>query len=479
MKVNNLLFIITLTTISLNAQILDNGTSNNQLMPSAMISVTIGGDFPITGTFPAAITERVDQFVTRLYLEAKDKSMRVTNDQRMVEKINTELNNFSLRGITLRRATGEEIKVDLQKFRITGNFKDNPYLKNDDVIIFPANDMNRNFFTIYGAVNNPGIFFFVEGDSLSDALELSMGLNPSFENISKAVVSRVSYDGETLVSDTIDIHSKYKLHRGDQIQVLAPDNRRKNYHVLILGEVKNPGSYPITYNKTTLYEVIQKAGGFTNNASLRRARLYTGNSLAVFLEKQYGIKLADQPDLEDVKLRNTIVNIETMLMYRMSNVYPEDSSYFFLENQLRVLMEGSSLDFTRVEDKNSDIANYVLKSGDVIIIPSIKQSVYVFGQVARPGNITFVKGKNYKYYLHEAGGIGELAEEDEIMVIKGGSRHWISPINNEVTIEEGDYIYVPKQRLISFRAHAAEYAIYVGMLASISTVILLLITAFK
>ena len=65
------------------------------------------------------------------------------------------------------------------------------------------------------------------------------------------------------------------------------------------------------------------------------------------------------------------------------------------------------------------------------------------------------------------------------MVIKGGSRTWISPLINEVKIEEGDYIYVPKQSLRSFRNYAAEYAIYVGMLASIATVILLIITAFK
>jgi hypothetical protein len=46
-------------------------------------------------------------------------------------------------------------------------------------------------------------------------------------------------------------------------------------------------------------------------------------------------------------------------------------------------------------------------------------------------------------------------------------------------LEEGDYIYVPKEILRSFRAYAAEYAIYIGMLASIATVILLVIAAFR
>jgi protein involved in polysaccharide export with SLBB domain len=462
-----------------NAQVLDSRMNNSNLLSTATISVTIGGDFPATGSFPAFISDRVDQLVTRLYLEARERSVRTTNDPRIIRKVESKLNNYSLRGIILKRNTGEEISVDLQRFRITGDFNYNPYLKNDDVLIFPANDISRNFFTISGAVYKSGQFFFVEGDSLSDALELAMGVNKAFEDVNKVLINRLSYDGETLDTDTVDINSKIKLKRGDQIKVLAPDTQRKNYYVTVLGEIRNPGSFPITKNNTVLYDIIQAAGGITKEASLRRAKLYTGKSLAVFLEKQYGIELADQPDLEDVNLRNTIVNLETMLMYRMSNVYPEDSTYFSLENQLRVLTEGSSLDFTKIDDPESDIASYIVKSGDVIIVPAIRKSVYVFGQVAKPGYVPLAEGKDFSYYISEAGGMGELAVPDEIMVIKGGSRYWISPYEQTVILEEGDYVYVPKERLRSFRSSAAEYAIYIGMLGSIATVILLIIAAFR
>jgi len=476
----SLIIIFSLIVAALaNAQVLDNRLNNTNLLSMATLSVTIGGDFPVTGSFPAFISERVDQLVTRLYLEARERSVRSSNDPLFIKKVEDKLNNFSLRGIILLRSTGEEISVDLKRFRITGDFNYNPYLKNDDVLIFPANDISRNFFRILGAVNNPGLFYFVEGDSLTDALELAMGVNNAFEDVNKVLISRLSYDGETLYSDTVDINSKIKLKRGDQIRVLAPETQRKNYYVLVLGEVRSPGSFPITKNNTKLYDVLQTAGGFTKEASLRRAKLYTGNSLAVFLEQQYGIDLADQPDLENVNLRNTIVDLETMLMYRMSNVYPEDSAYFFLENQLRVLTEGSSLDFTAIDDPESDISRYIVKTGDVIVVPAIKKSVYLFGQVAKPGYVPLAEGKDFIYYINEAGGMGELAVEDDIMVIKGGSRNWISPYKRTVILEEGDYIYVPKVKLRSFRTYAAEYAIYVGMIASITTVILLIITIFK
>jgi len=479
MKKSLIIIFLLIVAAFANAQVLDNRLNNANLLSAATLSVTIGGDFPVTGSFLALISERVDQLVTRLYLEARERSVRSSNDPLFIKKVEDKLNNFSLRGIILLRSTGEEISVDLKRFRITGDFNYNPYLKNDDVLIFPANDISRNFFRISGAVNNPGLFYFVEGDSLTDALELAMGVNNAFEDVNKVLISRLSYDGETLYSDTVDINSKIKLKRGDQIRVLAPETQRKNYYVLVLGEVRSPGSFPITKNNTKLYDVLQTAGGFTKEASLRRAKLYTGNSLAVFLEKQYGIDLADEPDLEDVNLRNTIVDLETMLMYRMSNVYPEDSAYFFLENQLRVLTEGSSLDFTEIDDPESDISRYIVKTGDVIVVPAIKKSVYLFGQVAKPGYVPLAEGKDFIYYINEAGGMGELAVEDEIMVIKGGSRNWVSPYKQTVILEEGDYIYVPKVKLRSFRTYAAEYAIYVGMIASITTVILLIITIFK
>ncbi len=35
---------------------------------------------------------------------------------------------------------------------------------------------------------------------------------------------------------------------------------------------------------------------------------------------------------------------------------------------------------------------------------------------------------DYKYYIEKAGGLGEYAQdEDEIMIIKGDTKEWISP----------------------------------------------------
>lgn len=476
MKKTFLLCIILFFFNSVRAQIIqDNNLTGTNLLGAATISVTIGGSFPINGTFSALMTERADGFITRIYTEAVGKVTTII-DPEIYKKRKDELESYTLRGIKLRRANGEEIKLDLQKFRLTGDLNYNPYLKNDDVLIFPPFDIGKNFFSVYGGVNRPGTFYFVEGDKLSDALLLAGGLNPAYEKIDSVEVSRLSYDGNTQTIEVFSLNQDFLLRRGDRLRFVVRETQKRNFSVLVIGEVNSPGNIPITKDNTTLYEVIKLAGGFTPKASLNRARVYTKNSLAMLLEQQYDIHLGEQPELENPKYRNLILNLELALMYRMSNVYTEDTNYFSLENQLRILTEGSSLDFKKISDPNSDISKYVLQNGDIIVVPPKQNSIYVFGQVLRPGHVTFVEGKNYDYYVNEASGLGELAEEDEIMVIKGGSRAWISPLRNPVTIEEGDYIYVPKQNLRTFRSYIVEYSVYVSLLASIAAILLSIVT---
>ncbi len=476
MRINFILLVVVICSVNLKSQIFDDKINQNSLMTTAAISVTIGGDFPITGTFPALMTERVDEFITRMYAQAVDLTLKVTTDPEIYRKLKDELGKFAARGILLKRASGEEVIIDIQKFRLTGDFSNNPYLKNDDVIVFPSFDIARNFFSVYGAVNKPGTFFFVEGDKLSDALELVDGINPAYRKVDSIEVSRLSYDGNTQTLFTIPLDDNFEIQRGDRIRFLALETQKKNFTVSVMGEVNLPGTIPITKNNTTLYEVINLCGGFTSEASLKRARVYSSNSLAILLEQQYNISLGEQPEWEDPKFRNIILNLELALMYRMSNVITEDTNYFNLENQLRVLTEGSSLDFRKINDPTSDIANYRVQNGDVIIIPPVQNSVYVFGQVLRPGHVTYIEGEGYDYYVNEASGLGELAEEDEIMVIKGGSRAWISPLREDVEIEEGDYIYVPKESLRSFRSYVQEYSVFVSLLASVAAILLSIVT---
>ena len=57
-----------------HAQIDQTGNKTNDYLAGAnLISVTIGGKFIVTGTFPASISERADQFITHIFNQAVDK----------------------------------------------------------------------------------------------------------------------------------------------------------------------------------------------------------------------------------------------------------------------------------------------------------------------------------------------------------------------------------------------------------------------
>ena len=210
-----ILLFLFLSALILNAQTEDK-FGMNSLLQAGAISVTIGGDFIVTGSFPAIVTERVDQFVSRIYKQASEKLIASINDPQQLEELQKKIDNFSLRGITLKRSSGEVQNLDLQKFRINGDFKNNPYLKNDDVIIFPDNDIERNFFTVEGAVNNPNIFFYVDGDNLQDALELARGINKAYENVDSVNIYRLSYDGEKMEIIKSDISGHTLLKEGTE-----------------------------------------------------------------------------------------------------------------------------------------------------------------------------------------------------------------------------------------------------------------------
>ncbi len=457
---------------------IDTKLSNNDMLQMGTISVTIGGEFVITGTFPALITERVDAFVTRMFDQAKVEMSKTTNDPQLLEQLDKKLNNYVLRNITLKRASGEVLHLDLQKFRLNGDFSNNPYLKNDDVIIFPQPDFEHSSFTVSGAVNNPGKFFFVEGDHLQDALELARGINGAYENIDGVEIHRLNYTGDEIKIIKTDIDSNPALERGDGIIVVAKETQKKGFSVIVAGEVNNPGRIPVTRNNTTIKQVIEKSGGFKQDASLRRSKLYTGNSLPILLENYYGVNLNNMPEVLNEKLTNFLLRFQNMMMIRMSNVDEMDSSYFLMENDLRLLLESGPVDFTKINDTTSNVSDYLVSDGDVIIVPAKEKTVYVFGQVTEPGKVNYVAGKDFEYYIKEAGGKGEYARDD-IMLIKSATKEWIPAEKENAIIEEGDYIYVPRTLVKSFNYYVRNVSVFLGIIGSLATIALLIVNLTK
>jgi polysaccharide biosynthesis/export protein len=449
---------------------MDNKFSSENLMKEGFISVTIGGDFIVTGSFPALISERVDQFVTRIFNNAKQEALRAIIQEDQLTEVLKEVNRYSFRGIVLKHSNGTEENIDLLKFRMNGDFVNNPFLKNDDVIIFPSAGAETNFFTIGGAVNTPGRFYFVQGDKLSDAVLFAGGLNESYQGITGYEIHRMDPSGDKYNITKYDINSDPEIHRGDWILVIAAHTETKAYSVRVLGEVNAPGEIPVTKDKTTIREVLQTAGGVKETAALNRARLYSAKAFNYLLEKRYGYDF--KSDYWNKDLSEFVLNFEHSLFYRMSNVTEEDSLYFIVENEIRTLTQGSAIDFEELNDSTSEVSRYTVMDGDIIVIPPKLNKVYVFGQVNDPGYVILEPDKNYEYYIKKAGNYGEFAEIDRTMVIKGKSFAWVNP--DSAKIEDGDYVFVPRQPVRSYSFYLSRVASYIGIAGGVATIVLLL-----
>jgi len=354
---------------------------------------------------------------------------------------------MSTRNIVLRHKDGTQSRVDNVKYLSTKDDKWDPYLREGDVIIVPRKNETKNVFGIYGEVNAPGRYEFVEGDSLHDAIQIGQGftrlaLRDSVE------FTRLNLDGTVLTSRILDVpgilnghEPDFPLEPGDRVVVKARKELREDYRVSVYGEVLYPGTYPITKNRTRLSEVIRQAGGFTEFAALKTTEL---------------VRRSVQPDE---------VQTERMLSLR-GGVSAQDSSDYYIETELRLRKEIVDVDFEKLFVKGDSTQDVILQTEDYIDVPSLKHTIYVFGQIVLPGHVPFVAGENVDYYIRHAGGFTDRARQGDVKVIKGKTKQWLSP--GETTIEDGDYIWVPKDPDHSF----AYYMTIASQAASVLSVVI-------
>jgi len=387
-------------------------------------------------------SDRVDRVIEEANLIRKDmpnapedwEAPRLRGDQKA-----------SVRNIALRRRDGEHVRVDIPKYSATRDERWNPMLREGDEIFVPPAGRQKDVVGIYGGVKNPGRFEYAAGDKLTDLIRLAYGFTDRAMKDSLEF-TRYTGDSEHLISRFVDFSAieagtteDLTLQPGDRIVVREHPDKREDYRISIDGEVRYPGTYPITRRWTKLSEVLKMAGGFTEHAALQSAELIRST--------------VSPSDLE----------MERLLSLR-GDVSPEDSAYYVLETELRIRKERVTVDFERLVLRGDTTQDVYLRTEDRIYVPSTVRTVYVFGQVVTPGNIPFVPGADASYYVGKAGGETDNARLGDLMIIKRSTRQWLAP--DETTIEAGDQVWVPKEPERSF----AWYMNIFGQTASVISV---------
>ena len=209
------------------------------------------------------------------------------------------------------------------------------------------------------------------------------------------------------------------------------------------GEVFFEGNYPISENQT-ISELINRAGGLTDYASVDAARL-TRKSLqesemkrlkSARSELRRKIVLSSQAaGLGTNTLSGEAINQLTTLLVEDSS---KDSALGRLVIDLDSILKGNDVDI-------------ILEDGDTLHIPKIQQTISVIGEVYVPNTHIFKSNLGIYDYINLSGGANEFADSNTIYLVKSDGSI-VSPNQlaqsgffrkNSSVLENGDTIVVP------------------------------------
>jgi protein involved in polysaccharide export with SLBB domain len=424
------------------------------LMKPREVIVNVSGTVKYPGRYVLYATDRIERAI-----QQANKQIPVEAEKlKLAAEVIEWPSNASRRNIKVRRRKGPEIRVDLQLSSATRDDRWNPYVLEGDEIFVPRIEGSKSMVTVSGAVHQPGAYEYVDGDKLSDIINLAKGLTKSAvpdsiflfrqDQLSLTLRNSVISLKEILSARRADV----ALEPGDRIVVREQVDLREDYRVAVEGEVLHPGTYPITRERTRLSEVLQKAGGPTALASLKDAEL---------------IRKSVEP--KDVELERLIKN--------RGNIAPEDEGYLAMENELRLQGERVRVDFEKLILAGDSTQDVYLRHDDRIVFPSLRKSVYVFGQVVTPTQVSFIPGKNVDYYVSKAGGYTDRARPGDVMIIKRSTRQWLEP--GETQIEDGDYVWVPKEPYRPFSYYLGIVGQTASIISGALTIVLLVLQLQK
>lgn len=174
----------------------------------------------------------------------------------------------------------------------------------------------------------------------------------------------------------------------------------KSQKVFVMGEVKNPGTYPVTKENNLLFALSQ-AGGFTKDA---------GEEVVVIRPRD-PVKQGKMMTLEEAAA---------------------DKKTIILRVNLKDALAGDRKD------------NVPIRDGDSIIVPKMP-FFFVMGEVKNPGQFNLERGTTVLMGISIGGGLTPKAAPNRTKIVREveGKKTEIK-VNMETLVQAGDTIIVPE-----------------------------------
>ena len=313
-------------------------------------------------------------------------------------------------------------------------------------------DQPTKIVSIGGRVKAPGDYPLEPEMRISDLLRAGGSLDPSAYSGTAELLrfnrGDTEREGELLQIDLAallrgDVSADLTLKPFDTLTVKELPEWGTRDTVVLRGEVRFPGNYPIRRGET-LRSVLERAGGLTGLAFIRGA-VFTRDEI-----RQRQVQQArDLTDRMRRDLATTAIQMSQATQVGDTNqsVVAAMSLISQLEDSRPVGRMVIDLDGVLAKQVGSR-DDIILRDGDELLIPKIKQEVTVIGEVQNSTSHLYRSGLSRDDYLSLSGGATRRADMKRIYVVradgsvvadKGG---WLSG-QSSAGIQPGDTIVVP------------------------------------
>jgi polysaccharide export outer membrane protein len=213
------------------------------------------------------------------------------------------------------------------------------------------------------------------------------------------LIGKITAGGKTTHDVEADLKAKLREGIFNDPQITVVVDSYVSQRVFIVGEVRNPGSYALRGETTTLIEGLAQAGLPTAEAA----------------HEVLIVRPANDPTHTKPVLPSEVNDTEV------------------LHVDLAALQEG---DLTK---------NVPLRNGDTIFVPRA-EGIFVFGQVRSPGQYVVRRGMTILQALSLAGGITDRGAQNRIKIVRmvNGERKEIK-VQLSDSVLPGDTVVVPER----------------------------------
>ncbi|KAB5059804.1 capsule biosynthesis protein [Bacteroides thetaiotaomicron] len=359
--------------------------------------------------------------------------------------------------------TSEVVQIDIKSI-MDGTSPNLALMKNDILYIPSIHDLeDRGNVTVHGEVAHPDSYPYADNMTLEDLIIQAGGLKEAASTVRIDISRRIKNPRSTADNDTIGQMYTFSLKDGfvidgqpgfilepyDQVYVRRSPGYQAQQNVAIEGEILFGGNYAMTSREERLSDLVNKAGGPTNYAYLR------------------GAKLTRVANASEKKRMGDVIR----LMSRQLGEAMIDSLGIRVEDTFTV-----GIDLEKALSNPKSNADLVLREGDVISIPNNNNTVTINGAVMVPNTVSYMQGKDVDYYLNQAGGYSDNAKKSKKFIVYMNGQVTKVKGSGKKQIEPGCEIIVPskakkKANIGNILGYATTFSTLGMMVASIANLI--------